>query len=199
MQRRNSLYYRPQHFGFADFAAEPMLPRGSRISWEGNVEDTLISFASTGHFNRFRQSLQAAGFTVDSIDYETVGGNPLLNSAVFRIKVRVVTPIDYAIADHAFSVIKGIAWDNWQQEPKSITQYILNVPTVDPKTGRKVYNEAPALGSPADANKPRAECDWDKQTIGEYLACQLGFNSTSTATIVVIGALVLIGIVTLKK
>ena len=86
-------------------------------------------------------------------------------------------------------------------EPVNVTEQIENVPYKDAKTGQDTYHGAPAVKDPADAanKKDPAECNWDNQTIGEYLACQLGFNSTSTATMVVIGALVLIGIVALKK
>jgi hypothetical protein len=193
-----------------DFPADPsqMISRGTRLSWSGVVagdatstEGLLYLGFSPGRQATLKQRLQGAGFIAEVVDYEfeSLGWA----AGYYRILLTVVTPIAYARAEDAFSVLKGIVWDVYGNEPQDITQSVVNVPVVDSRTGRPVYSAAPAVGSPADAasqaQAKATECNWDTQTIGEYLACQLGFNSMSSATIVVIGALVLIGIVALKK
>lgn len=217
MQRRNRPFAPRAHYGMADwldsdprgdFAANPsaMIPRGTRLSWSGVVQGDATSLeaapylgAAPGRQGTLKKRLQGAGFTTEVVDweYESFGWT----AGYYRILLTVVTPIAYAHAEDAFSVLKGIVWDVYGMEPESITNAVANVPNVDPRSGRPVYNEAPAVNSPADSalKKLPGQCDWDNQSISEYLACRLGFNSTSTASMVVIGALVLIGIVVLKK
>ena len=211
---RNRLYapralYGMQDWGdpSGDFPADPsqMIPRSTRISWSGVVpgdatstEGILYLGFSPGRQGTLKKRLQNAGFSTEVVDFEFEYIS--WDTAYFRILLTVATPIAYARAEDAFSVLKGIVWDVYGAEPQDITNNVVNVPTIDPRTGRETYHGAGTVDDPANKDKGKqADCNWDTQTIGEYLACQLGFNSTSTATMVVIGALVLIGIVALKK
>lgn len=190
-----------------DFAvdSQEMIPRGTRLSWSGIIEGDATSTEgllylgfSPGRQETLRKRLQGAGFSPEVVDFEfdSLGWT----AGFYRILLTVVTPIAYARAEDAFSVLKGIVWDVYQNEPQYITQSIVNIPVTDTRTGKPIYSSAPAVGTPADAvNKNFGQCSWNDQTISEYFACQMGFSSTATALIVLFGALALIGIVALKK
>jgi hypothetical protein len=190
--------------GFAgDFAAS--LPRGSRISWRGTVNSSV--FPSGNPFSRepnqeLQILLEGQGFTVERLTWETVDLGVF--SSDFEIIIQAVTPVEYEYADDAFSVIKGDVWSVYGNEPRNIKANVLNVPIID-ASGRPRYTSAPVnIQSQSDSGQPnpcqfKTGLDWLSCSFGfEGAAANLGFGAAAGTTLA-LAALVIVGVVILKK
>lgn len=195
---------RRRGFGEAPDPSE-LLPRGSQIQWDGVIAGDATSTEglyylgfSPGRIDTLTRRLKAAGFdTFVNWEFESLG----LTAGYFRIILTATTPVAYARAADAYSVLNGIVWDVYGNQPGDVHANVLSVPYVDPVTKKLTSPAAPNVVLPNDAaaRNPQQICNWDSQSISEYIACQMGFSSTTTATAVMVGAALLVGILIMKK
>lgn len=167
------------------------LPRGSRLSWRGTVTSDV--FPSGNPFSRepnkeLSALLAGQGFGVEDVTWATRDLGVF--SSDFDIIVIVTTPVDYARADDAFSVINGDVWTVYGQQPRNVSASVLNRPYVDGKTGNTYYTASPVIGTAADTqvsnpNNPN-RCA-DKYGL-QWVACQTGLDSTAQQLGLGIGA-----------
>lgn len=158
------------------------LPRGSRLSWRGTVTSDV--FPSGNPFSRepnkeLTALLAGQGFGINEVTWASRDLGVFTSD--FEIIVTVTTPIDYARADDAFSVINGDVWTVYGQQPRNVSASVLNRPYVDQKTGNTYYTASPVIGTAADAqvtnpNNPN-RCA-DKYGL-QWIACQTGLDSTA--------------------
>lgn len=167
------------------------LPRGSRLSWRGTVTSDV--FPSGNPFSRepnkeLSALLAGQGFGVENVTWASRDLGVF--SSDFDIIITVTTPIDYAKADDAFSVINGDVWSVYGQQPRNVSASVLNRPYVDQQTGNTYYTGAPVIGTAPDTqvsnpNNPN-RCA-DKYGL-QWVACQTGLDSTAQQLGLGIGA-----------
>ena len=184
------------------------LPRGAKVFWQGRVQDTLFTLGNDGRLDQFRQALEAHGYAItDGPNWNVLNAldSIFAPSATIQITVSAVTPVDFSDAKDTFADITGIAAQIWGQMPTNIVTAVTNVPYVD-NSGVSRYQAAPAIGTPPDARQTAPDACKDKSGL-DWIACQLGFDKLASSwglaagagATLALGAIIVTGLVILKK